>query len=341
MAAMSAVVRVLGSPRLTLFGFAALGLAVAGSYVHDSVPAWTVALALAALALNLAAALWRVPALRRGGLGVFHVALLGCLLLVAYGRLTHFSGRLPIVDGQGFDPGAVETVSRGSWHGDGYRELRFGQGPFTVSYAPGVRREHTVSQVLLEGDVVQRVGDDRPLKLGGYRFYTTFNKGFAPVLTWTAPGGVPVTGAVMLPSYPLNDWQQEHRWDAPDGPPWRFWLRQTRAVDETGPWTLDPRRTDAVLVAEAAGQRFELRPGDEARGEFGVLRYEWLAGWMGYRIFYDPTLLPLLVLSVLGVLGLARHLWSAPPRRRRTVDAPASLGGGAGKTATGGGVPAR
>jgi hypothetical protein len=30
---------------------------------------------------------------------------------------------------------------------------------------------------------------------------------------------------------------------------------------------------------------------------------------MGYRIFYDPTLMPLLVVSLLGVAGLGWHLW--------------------------------
>ena len=39
------------------------------------------------------------------------------------------------------------------------------------------------------------------------------------------------------------------------------------------------------------------------------MRYERLTGWMGYRIFYDPTLLPLFVVALLGVLGLAWHLW--------------------------------
>jgi hypothetical protein len=31
---------------------------------------------------------------------------------------------------------------------------------------------------------------------------------------------------------------------------------------------------------------------------------------MGYRIFYDPTLLPLFALAVLGVCGMGWHLWA-------------------------------
>jgi hypothetical protein len=310
--------RLLASPRLTIAGFILLAAGVLASQWLVSASVWLIAGPLFLLALNLSAALWQLPRLRHRGLGVFHFCLLGCLLLLAVGRLTHFDGRLPVVDGQEFDPAAVETVARGPWHADGYLHLAFKQGPFTVNYAPGVRRERTTSLVALgqEGALRwQEIGDDTPLKLDGYRFYTTSNKGFAPILTWSRPGQTPVTGAVMLPSYPANDWQQAHKWAAPRGPEWQFWLRPALAVDETIPWTLDPRRTDSVLIAEANGQRFELRPGEEARTESGALRYEWLAGWMGYRIFYDPTLLPLLVLSVLGVLGMAQHLWSAPTPR--------------------------
>ena len=308
----------LASQRLTIAGFILLaGGVLAGQWLVNA-SAWLIAVPLAVLALNLSAALWKLPRLRQSGLGVFHFCLLGCMLLLAVGRLTHFDGRLPVVDGQDFDPAAVETVARGPWHADSYRQLTFKQGPFTVNYAPGVRRERTTSLVATGEELAlrwQAIGDDTPLKLDGYRFYTTHNKGFAPILTWTRPGQPPITGAVMLPSYPANDWHQAHRWSAPQGPEWQFWLRPEHAVDETVPWTLDPRKTKSVLIAEAGGRRFELRPGDEAQTEAGTLRYEWLAGWMGYRIFYDPTLLPLLVLSVLGVLGMAQHLWSAPRPR--------------------------
>jgi hypothetical protein len=309
----STLSRAAASPRVTFAGFAFLAVAVAANLVVPNPVAWSVAGALVTLAINLAASLHQVPRLRRGGLGVFHFSLLACLLLLAIGRLMHFDGRMAIVDGQQFDPRAVETTSRGPWHGDTYRELRFEQGWFSVAYAPGVRRERTTSMIAVPGGAEpwQAVGDDTPLKLDGYRFYTTHNKGFAPVLTWSSRGQAPVTGAVMLPSYPMNDWQQVHRWESPGGPEWRFWLR-VPAVDETGPWSLEPRRTNAVLIAEAGGHRFELHPGEEARTQAGTLRYEWLAGWMGYRIFYDPTLIPLLLLAVLGVMGLAQHLWAAP-----------------------------
>jgi hypothetical protein len=316
------LLRLLASPRLTVAGFAAVAVGVAAAQWLPG-PAGLISLPLALLALNLAAALWLYPRLRRGGLGVFHGCLLGCLLLVAWGRLTHLDGRVPIVDGQEFDVGAVEVVGQGPWHGDGLHRLAFRQGPFTVSYAPGVRREHTTSLVAVGHDPRapwQTVGDDRPLKIDGYRFYTTSNKGFAPVLTWTPPGGAAVTGAVMLPSYPVNDWQQVNRWQAPGGGEWKFALHVPKVPENTA-WTLDPAQTQAVLVAETGGVRRELRPGDEVQTAQGTLRYEWLAGWMGYRIFYDPTLLPLLGLALLGVAGMAWHLWARSLRSLASAEA--------------------
>jgi len=304
------MLRKLASPRLTLAGFGLLAAGVFGAQQAE-VGVWAIAAPLALLAVNLAAALACVPRLRRGGLGLFHACLLLGMLAVAWGRLTHFDAHLSIADGQEFDPAAVQVDARGPWHGDAFRRLAFRQGPFTVSYAPGVRRQHTRSLVELAGDGTrhwQVVGDDTPLEMAGYRFYTTHNKGFAPVLTWTPDAKAPQTGAVMLPSYPANDWQQVNRWTAPGGAQWQFALR-TQAPDETRPWVLDPRQADSVLVAESDGRRFELRPGEEARTAAGVLRYEWLAGWMGYRIFYDPTRMPLLAISLLGVAGLAWHLW--------------------------------
>jgi hypothetical protein len=74
-------------------------------------------------------------------------------------------------------------------------------------------------------------------------------------------------------------------------------------------------------VVELQGQRFELRPGDEARIGAGTLRYERLLGWMGYRIHHDPMLVPLFWLALLGIAGLAWHLWPrwiAPRWRRAT-----------------------
>ena len=41
----------------------------------------------------------------------------------------------------------------------------------------------------------------------------------------------------------------------------------------------------------------------------GRLRYERLSTWMGYKIFYDPTLHLMFATAIVGVLGLFTHFW--------------------------------
>lgn len=296
-------------------GFALLAAGTLLSYDRQQVPAAAMVFPLALLAVNLAAAIAVRPALRRGGLGLFHACLLALLLLVGWGRLTHLDGRVEVTEDAMLDPARVEVTAQGPWHGTAWQRQAFRQGPWEVDYAPGVRRARTRSQVWLAGESAPRVvGDDTPLVLDGYRFYTTHNKGFAPILRWQPAGGEPVVGAVHMPSYPLLDYQQENRWTAPDGRTLRFWLRPERPLALEAAWTLRAREVPAVLVVEAGGERRELRPGESIELPGAVLRYERLAGWMGYRIFYDATLRPLLALSLLAILGLAWHLWGRTVR---------------------------
>jgi hypothetical protein len=310
--AMTRVIHRIASSRLTVAGFALLAAGTLGSYDRPEAPATAIVLPLALLAVNLAAAILVRPALRRGGLGLFHVALLALLLLAGVGRLTHFDGRVEVAEGAFFDPAQVEVTGRGTWHGSAWKDLQFRQGSYEVDYAAGVKRSHTRSHVWVDGEssaVLRVVGDDTPLILNGYRFYTTHNKGFAPQLSWQPESGEPVQGLINMPSYPLFDWKQENSWTAPDGMALRFWLRIEQPLPDRSAWTLVPKDMPAVLVVEAAGVRHELRPGQSIALPGATLRYDRLSGWMGYRIFYDPTLVPMLIASLLGVLGLGWHLW--------------------------------
>jgi len=307
---MRSIARSLASTRLTMAGFALLAAGTLASYNVPGAPAAFMVLPLALLALNLAAAIALRRPLRSGGLGVFHVALLSCLLLVGWGRLTHMDGRVEVTEGTPLDPGLVEVTAAGPWNNAAWRAAAFLQGAWEVDYAPGLRRGHTRSEVWLPGEATPRtIGDDTPLVLEGYRFYTTSNKGFAPVIGWQRDGEEAVLGALHMPSYPVNDGNQHSTWTAPDGQAIKFWLRLEQAVPGAAAWTLAARTIPAVLVVEAAGQRHELRPGAAIRLQGATLRYERLTGWMGYRIFYDPTLLPLLAIALVGIAGLAWHLW--------------------------------
>lgn len=307
---MKPLLRTLASNRLMMAGFALLAVGTIASSQLAGVPAGAIVAPLALLALNLLAAIAVRPALRRGGLGVFHVCLLALMFLAGWGRLVHFDAWVEVTEGTLLDPAQVGVIAAGPWHGDAWRRLAFQQGLWEVDYAPRVWRTHTRSQVWLPGERTPLVvGDDTPLVLDGYRFYTTSNKGFAPVISWRPAGAESLTGVLHMPSYPALEWKQEQRWKVPDGRELRFWLRVGARVPQDAAWTLAPRSTPAVLVASLDGARHELRPGEAVQLPGASLRFERLNGWMGYRIFYDPTLIPMLLVALAGVAGLARHLW--------------------------------
>jgi cytochrome c biogenesis protein len=326
---MNAMLTVAGSTRTMLGCFVALSVALLFAGEDH---AWAVALALAALALNLAAAIAVHPRLRRGGLGVFHGGLLALLVTAAVGQLTRFEGRVEVVEGGAFEPQAVTTVRAGPLHAWQLDRDAFVQGPWSVDYAPGVKRAHTRSAVLVaqaDGTTQpQVVGDDEPLRLGSYRLYTTHNKGFAPVVTWLPERGEPATGALHMPPYPLFDWKQETRWDVPGYGEARLFLQLDAPLDERAAWTLDPATISAALVVHAEGQRIVLRRGDAASLSGGRLRYDRLSGWMGYQIFHDATLPWLLALAALAVAGLGAHVWR---RAASVLPLSAALSGGAGR----------
>ncbi len=308
--------RYLSSTKFTLLGMGLLAVGAALSYDNPvNTPVWVLVIPLALLAVNLLAAIVGNSRInRRGGLLVFHLALLGIVILAAVGRLTHMEAHLEMVEGGAFDSNDLLDVRKGPWHSGRLEAVRFIQGPYTVDYAPGMVRGPTRSQVLVpdgRGGWTRRViGDDKPLVLEGYRFYTTFNKGFAPVLTWLPDDGPPVTGTIPMPPYPLFDFRQANRWTPPGGKEIRLWLELETGLEADQAWTLDPRKARGLLVLRSGGQRVTLRPGETARLPGGRLRYDRLSGWMGYKLFYDPTLQWLFVTAILGVLGLGVHFWN-------------------------------
>jgi cytochrome c biogenesis protein len=314
--AMNVLLYIAGSTRTMLGCFAVLSVALLFAGEDN---AWAVPLALTALALNLAAAIAVHPRLRRGGLGVFHACLLALLVTAAVGQLTRFDGHVEVVEGGAFEPQAVTTVRAGPLHAWRLPRDAFVQGPWTVDYAPGVKRAHTRSAVLVaqaDGSAQpQVVGDDEPLRIDGYRLYTTHNKGFAPVVTWLPDAGEPATGALHMPSYPLFDWKQEARWEVPGQGEVRLFLQLDAPLDERVAWTLDTASIRAALVVHAEGRRTVLRPGEAVALAGGRLSYDRLTGWMGYRIFHDPTLPWLFALAAVAVAGLGAHVW----RRAATV----------------------
>ena len=295
-----------GSLRTTLALLALLALVVLAR------PAFApLGIALGLLALNLIAALVVHPLLRRQlPLLVFHLALLALLVLVGVGRLAALDGRFELTQGEPFDGHLLDQES-GPLYRAPLQRLAFVQHGFEIDYAPGRQRGATRNRVSWRGaDGAVRnavIGDHRPLVIDGHRFYTTPNKGFAPLLRWLPERGQALRGAVHLPSFPAHELRQSREWLLPDG-------REVWVMLHFEQTLIDPKRADVFrvpgshrLVLRIGTQRFELAPGERIAIDGGALLYEGLRTWMGYRVAYDPTLPWLLAASLLAALALAWH----------------------------------
>ncbi len=287
---------------------------------------WPLAVIIALLSINLLVAVALHPAFRRQlPLLVAHLALLVLVVAVAAGRLLSLDGRFELTQGEPFD-GTLLDRAAGRLHVDRLERLSFRHEGFEIDYAPGLRRGATRNTVTWQDDEgrPQRgvIGDHRPLVLDGHRFYTSSNKGFAPLLRWEPVAGEPQLGVVHLPSYPLYELSQSRTWLLPDGREAWVMLR----IDEK---LIDPEAAARFrmpqqyrLIVRVAEQRAELRPGEALALPGGRLVFEELRTWMGYRVAYDPALPWLLVASLLSPLALAVHYLQRMLARREAADLP-------------------
>lgn len=300
-----------GSLRTTLVALALLATVVGAGRVGDLRIAWALGVALAALAANLLAALVVHPKLRRQlPLLVAHLALLALVAGVGVGRLTALDGRFELTEGALFD-GTLLDAARGPWHHDTLGALRFRHEGFEIDYAPGLKRGPTRNRVVWQDadGAVRRatVGDHRPLAIDGYRIYTSPNKGFAPLLRWTPDGGMPLAGAVHLPSYPANALRQSREWRLPDGRTVWVQLRLDAPLIDASADSAFRLPAQPRLVVRSGEARAELAPGEAIVLPGGTLRFESLRTWMGYRITADPTLPWLLAAALVAALALGLH----------------------------------
>lgn len=308
-------VRRLASVRLTLVMIALLAVGVMGYEPAAGRGAWLVVMPLALGALNLIAAILTNGVLRQNSaLLMFHFALLAIVLLAAAGRLTYLKGQLELAEGEIFS-GQLTQSESGPWHRSRLEQAAFRNDGYTIHYAKGVKRADTRNAVFWQdehGRVQQAViGDHTPLMRQGYRFYTSFNKGFAPVFLWQPTGGgAAQRGSINLPSYPIHEYRQALDWTLP-GTHTAVWTMLQ--FDEV---LLDPERpsqlrvpTQHTLVMRIGEARHELTPGMRLALPQGVLTYERLTLWMGYTVFYDWTLPWLAAACFFAVAALGWHFW--------------------------------
>lgn len=272
---------------------------------------WPLTAVMALLAVNLLAALVVHPAFRRQlPLLVSHLALLALVVLVALGRLLALDGRFELTQGVPFD-GQLLDREAGALHLDRLQRLSFRHDGFEIDYAPGRKRGATRNSVTWLGEDGQPrsavIGDHHPLVLQGHRFYTSPNKGFAPVLRWRPEQGEAVLGAVHLPSFPAQELRQSREWHLPDGRAVWVLLQTHEPLIDPQTHTRFAMPREHRLVVRVGELRAELAPGQPLALPGGTLVYEGLRTWMGYRVAYDPTLPWLLVASLLSALSLALH----------------------------------
>jgi hypothetical protein len=117
-------------------------------------------------------------------------------------------------------------------------------------------------------------------------------------------------GAVHLPAYPMHDYRQAQTWRIPGTgrDAWIMLILERPAIDPTRASSFRiPESQRIVLVID--GTRRELEPRESVTLDDGVLVYEGLTAWMGYKVFYDPTLPWLVAAALLAIAALAAFAW--------------------------------
>lgn len=302
----------LGSARAAVCLIVWLAAAVAYSFDQDASATWSLIAPCGLTIANLLAAIAVRPVFRASpSLLAFHLCLAAIVLLVGVSRLTYFRGSAELAQGEAF-AGALVQSEAGPLHAGGLAALRFVNDGFEIDYAAGRRRADTRNRVRwadARGQVSEAVvGDDRPLVLGGYRFYTTPNKGFAPRLIWRAGDAAPVRGTVHLPPYPVYESAQAAQW-RPPGLERDLTLElqlDPGLIPDDAPAQFRLPDHPRLMVRDGA-LAVPLSPGQTVALAGGTLRFEALVTWMGYRIDYDPAAPWLLAASLLACLALGHH----------------------------------
>ena len=311
---MKPIVKALASMKLTLVGLAAL---IANSFAVSQWPGaaipWLV-LPLSVLAINLFAALLVRHAFRQqAALLLFHVGLLGVLLLVAANVLLRFDGSVEVVEGTEFDAAVVADRGRGWLHPGRLDRVNFSQGSLEVQYLSGLERDTTHSRIVVNQpdgiDIEREIGDRQGFTAHGYRFMTTHNKGYSLLVLWRDAGGRETIGVVNFPSYPRFDWKQVNDWTTPAGETLTLELKLAERVPEEGPWTLRSRGVDfEVGISGDTRTEKSIGPGESIAVAGGEITIVDLRLWMGYRIDYNPLLPWLLTAAFLSLGALAVHM---------------------------------
>ena len=243
---------------------------------------------------------------------LFHFALIILVVLSMLGQMSYLKATLELATNEEF-AGQLENVRKGAWHDYGLNDVRFTNLGFEINYHKGVKRNNTLNRIALsdaDGTLSQvEIGDHVPLVIGHYRFYTSHNKGYAPVFAWKATQAKQsVSGSIHLPAYPTNEYRQALEWQIP-GSQLKIWT-QLKIEQDVLPLDRDFQFTlpqQHHLVIRYNDSRYELKAGDELELDQGILTYQGLTSWMGYKVDYDWTRPWLLATSLVALFNLFLH----------------------------------
>lgn len=305
---------IISSNRTTLGLLVYLALSIIPFYQQPSADRyWLIMLPIFLLLINFIMALVvRRALINNLSLMVFHFALFALVILAALSQMTYLKATLELATMEEFS-GQLENVNAGSWHDYGLNDVRFMNMGFSINYHKGVKRDNTINKIsLLNQNGIQQVleiGDHIPLVIGNYRFYTSHNKGYAPVFKWTATNtSQSIIGSVHLPAYPANEHRQALEWKLP-GSQQSIWTMleiesNVLPVDRDFQFQIPQQHK---LIVRHNEQRHVLSVGDELDLEMGVLQYQGLTSWMGYKVDYDWTRYWLLVACLVAIFSLFLH----------------------------------
>jgi len=323
-AAPISLVDAFASNRATLVLLVVLALAITVYYqISSAQRIWIIAVPALLLILNFLLALATRDILKNNWpLMVFHFALIVLVLLAFAGRMTFFKGTLELAEGEEF-AGQVENIQQGSWHRYELSAARFTNLGFQIRYHPGIKRDKTLNQILLTLPDGQQqaleIGDHVPLVIDHYRLYTSHNKGYAPIFEWRPfATSATVVGSIHLPAYPTQEYRQALQWIIPgtDIQLWTFLKIEENVLPADREFDFRvPRQHQLVL--RYGELRYALRPGDVLELPGGLLRYQKLATWMGYKVDYDWTRPWILAAALIGLAGLFLHfIFKFTPRTK-------------------------
>lgn len=314
MVSQNTTIRLFASNRVTLVLLVVLTLSIIVYYqVALEGRIWLIAIPSVMLIINFLLALASRGILKNNWpLMVFHFALITLVLLIFAGQLSFFRGTLELAEDEEFF-GQLENIKQGPWHRYGLEHVRFSNLGFDIHYRQGIKRANTVNQISLNlGEGRQQlveIGDHVPLVIGHYRFYTSHNKGYAPVFEWRPSGSTAVkVGSIHLPAYPTHEYRQVLEWKIPasDQKLWTMLSIEEDVLPEDRAFDFQVPQQHKLIV-RYQDQRHELIPGDELSLPQGSLIYRELSTWMGYQVDYDWTRPWLLATVLIGLGALFLH----------------------------------